>query len=226
VDFLYFKSDFMKDMFSAIVKSNSKAVICHPCSLWYMDLAFKMAARFTIPIIIAGWTKGQSSRQPLMSRCGCNVHQAEFVEMAQATKDFMDSFIKETPAYKGFPANMEEVLVRAKRRQKCAVLSPHWFLPFERESYEEVIKKELKWRPTPLSYPQKSTNCTLNFLSVYFAMKHYGYTHYHVEMSKLIRAGKMTRDEAVALLQSDLDEALLESLMQRLGARLKEMSPP
>ncbi len=46
VDFLYFKTDFMKDMFSRILKTNSKTVICHLCSIWYMDITFKTAARF------------------------------------------------------------------------------------------------------------------------------------------------------------------------------------
>ncbi|MCK9431052.1 MAG: 7-cyano-7-deazaguanine synthase, partial [Candidatus Omnitrophica bacterium] len=39
VDFLLFKSDFMLEMFSEMVKTDSRAVLCHPCSIWYMDLA-------------------------------------------------------------------------------------------------------------------------------------------------------------------------------------------
>jgi hypothetical protein len=224
VDFLFFKSDFMKDMFSKIIKTNSKAVICHPCSLWYMDLAFRTAARFNIPIIIAGWTKGQSTKQPLMSRCGCNVHQPEFASMAKATNEFLDAYIKENPKYKGFPRSMEEVLRRAKMRQKCVVLSPHWFLPFESETHVEVIKKELNWRLPRLSYPAKSTNCYLNFLSVYLSMKHFGYTHYHVEMSKMIRFGMLTREEALNMLEINFDEKLIEPILKKLDCTLEDLS--
>jgi predicted PP-loop superfamily ATPase len=223
VDFIFFKTDFMKEMFSEIVKTNSRAVICHPCSLWYMDLAFKMAFRFNIPIIIAGWTKGQSSKQPLMSRCGCNVHQPEFVSMAKATNDFLDSYIKKNSKYKDFSKSMEEVLKRAKMRQKCVVLSPHWFLPFDSEEYAEIIKRELGWRSPSVSYPAKSTNCYLNFLSVYFSIKHYGYTHYHVEMSKMIRLGMMTRDEALNLLEINFGEKLLEPVLKKLDCNLENL---
>lgn len=222
VDSLFFKSDFMKDMFSKIVKTNSKAVICHPCSLWYMDLAFKMAFRFNIPIIIAGWTKGQSTKQPLMSRCGCSVHQPEFVSMAKATNAFLDCYIKDNPEYKGFPKSMEEVLKRAKMRQKCVVLSPHWFLPFDSETYVETIRKELKWKLPKLSYPANSTNCYLNFLSVHLSMKHYGYTHYHVEMSKMIREGLLIRDEALNMLKINFDERLLSSVLQKINCKLED----
>lgn len=223
VDFLFLKTDYMKDMFSKIIKTKSKAVICHPCSLWYMDLAFKTAFRFNIPIIIAGWTKGQSTQQPLMSRCGCNTHQPEFKSMAKATNDFLLGNIKENPKYKDFPGSMEEVLKHAKMRQKCVVLSPHWFLPFDSEVYVEIIKKEMGWKMPALSYPAKSTNCYLNFLSAYLSMKHYGYTHYHVEMSKMIRAGVLTRDEALSMLKVNFGEEMLEPVLEKLGCTFKDI---
>lgn len=216
VDFLYFKTDFMAPMFSAILKTGSRAIICHLCSLWYMDLTFKMAHKFNIPIIIAGWTKGQSKRKPLMSRCGCNVNDVEFASMAKATKEFLAKHVKTNPKYNDFPETMEEVLVRAKKRQKCVVLSPHWFLPFDADSYVEIIKTELKWDFPKLSYPKHTTNCYLNFISVYNSMKHFGYTHYHVEMSKLIREGLLTREEALKDLEIDFDKELLNDIGKKL----------
>lgn len=217
VDFLFFKTDFMKDMFSEIIKTNPKAVICHPCSIWYMQLTFDITARYDIPIIIAGWTKGQSAKQPVMSRCGCIIHQPEFVSMAKATKEFLDNYIRNAPKYKDFPKSMEEVLTRAKKRHKCIVLSPHWFLQKDPEEYVETIKKELKWKFPKLSYPAKSTNCYLNFISVYNSIKYYGYTHYHVEMSKLIRAGLLTREEALKNLEINFDKELLNSIAKKLN---------
>ncbi|HTY44368.1 MAG TPA: 7-cyano-7-deazaguanine synthase [Patescibacteria group bacterium] len=217
VDFLYFKTDAMKGMFSKILKTGSKAVICHLCSLWYMDLTFKTAAKFNIPIIIAGWTKGQSKKQPLMSRCACNIHESEFVAMAKATKEFLNEHVKKDPLYKDFPETMEEVLVRAKRRQRCVVLSPHWFLPFDADSYVGLIQKELKWKFPKASYPAHTTNCYLNFLSVHNSMRYFGYTHYHIEMSKLIREGLLTREEAMKNLEINFDKEFLNTIAQKLG---------
>lgn len=216
VDFLYFKTDYMNEMFSAILKTGSKAIICHLCSIWYMNLTFEIAANYGIPLIIAGWTKGQSKKQPLMSRCGCNMHQAEFASMAKAAREFIDTYVKNNPKYKDFPVSMEEVLARAKKRQKCAVLSPHWFLPFSPDVYVELIKKELKWRFPRLSYPAQTTNCYLNFISVHNSMKYFGYTHYHVEMSKLIREGLMTREEAMKNLEINFDKELLNDIGKKL----------
>jgi hypothetical protein len=216
IDFLFFKSDFMKEMFARIASSDDKVVICHPCSLWYMGLTFEMAARFDIPLIVAGWTKGQSTNQPLMSRCGCNVHQAEFVSMSKATQAFLDQYTKENLKYKDFPRSMEEVLNKAKKRHKAMVVSPHWFLPTDPAVYVEILKKELKWKFPRLSYPGLSTNCYLNFLSVYYSMKNFGFTHYHVEMSKMVRESLLSRQEALKLLEINFDQDVLEMVRQKL----------
>lgn len=217
IDFLFFKSGYMKELFARMVSSGSKAVICHPCSIWYMDLAFETAARYEIPIIVAGWTKGQSTKQEIMSKCGCNVHTAEFKEMADNTRDFLDNELKNLPQYKNFPRSMEEVLSRAKKRFKTMVISPHWFLPFGPEVYVDLIKKELGWKAPVFSYPTGSTNCSLNFLSVYYSMKHYGYTHYHVEASKLIREGVLLRDDALKQLELNFGDEVLAEIAKKLG---------
>ena len=219
VDFVLFKSDFMNDMFAKILTSGSKAVICHLCSIWYMDLTFKMAARFDIPIIIAGWTKGQSLRQPAMTKCACNITALEFARMGVATKEFIKDHVKTDPKYKDFPCSMEEVLARAQKRHKCMVLSPHWFLPYDAVEYTETIKRELGWDYPKSSYPKKSTNCSLNFISASNSMKFYGYTHYHVEMSKLIRDGLLTRSEALDLLKQDFTDEMLNAIAAPLGCK-------
>ncbi|MEI8011969.1 MAG: 7-cyano-7-deazaguanine synthase [Candidatus Omnitrophota bacterium] len=222
VDFLFFKSDFMKDMFAEIVRTDDKAVLCHPCSIWYMGLTFETAARFDIPMIVAGWTKGQATQQPLMSRCGCNVHQTEFVSMSKATRAFLDRYIKENLKYKDFPRSMEEVLAIAKKRHRATVVSPHWFLPMDASIYIEILKNELKWKFPRISYPGLSTNCYLNFISVHQAIKNFGYTHYHVEMSKMIRESLLSRQEALKLLEIKFDHHMLQHVMQKLELGKKE----
>jgi hypothetical protein len=216
VDFLTFRSTYMHGLFRRMLLSGSRAVICHLCSIWYMDLTFKMAARFRIPVIIAGWTKGQSRDEGMMSKCACNISDPEFRRMGEATVELLKS-LEGDPVYGDLPRSMEEVLKRARKRFKSIVLSPHWFLPYDTEDYVEMIRERVGWVQPKLSYPGKSTNCALNFISVHNSMRHYGYTHYHVEMSKLIREGLMTREEAVELLALNFDEELLSEVAEPLG---------
>ncbi len=223
VDFIFYKTNYMKDMFKRMIRSKSKAVICHPCSIWYMDLGYKMAKRFDAPIIIAGWTKGQSVKQEVMSSCGCNVHQAEYKAMAQETQRFLDDQLDDMPKYKNFPRTMEEMLKKAKKRHNAMVLSPHWFLPYGPDEYVEIIREKIGWEYTASSYPRKSTNCSLNFISVHNSMRDYGYTHYHVEMSKMVREGELSRDEALLNLKTDFDESLLNEILGVLDLNVEHI---
>ena len=223
VDFVFFKTNYMKKMFKRMIESKSKAVICHPCSIWYMDLAYRMAQRFDAPIIIAGWTKGQSVKQEVMSSCGCNVHQAEYRAMATETHRFLDDELRDMPQYRGFPRTMEEMLKRAKKRHKAVVLSPHWFLPYSPDEYVKIIQDAIGWEYTKQSYPRKSTNCSLNFISVHNSMRDYGYTHYHVEMSKMIREGVLSRDEALENLEMDFDDELMNDILGKLDLAVENI---
>ena len=223
VEWLYYRSDRMKEMFARIIKTRSRAVLCHLCSMWYMQLTYEIASNFKIPVIIAGWTKGQAAEQPVLSKCACDIEAPEYRAMGEATQRFLDTQLPQMPRYKGFPNNMGELVARARKKYKISVISPHWFLNKPTSEYVEEIKRELGWRYPRLSYPKESTNCYLNFLSVAQSMKHYGYTHYHVEMSKMIRMGLMVREDALELLKIDFGDDVLDHVLGKMGCTLEDI---
>lgn len=220
VDWIYFKTDFMKQMFKKIVETKSKVVICPVCSLWYMLKTYEIAAQWDIPIIISGWTKGQttSSKKSVMSKCACDQDPTEYSAMAKATKEFMDKHVRTDPKYADFPATMEDVLTiaRKKYKTKAIVLSPHWFVPSRPDEYVKLIKEKLDWDYPEKSYPKKSTNCELNFLASKLAVDNFGYSHYHIEMSNLIRMGMITREEALQLLEIDYADEIINPILEKL----------
>ena len=215
VDFVSYRSSFMHDAFARMIKDDSRAVICHLCSMWYMDVTYRTAARFDTPLIIAGWTKGQSQQQAATP--GVVTAAPEYAAMARATKEFLEQQLHHDPKYADFPTSMDQVAARARKRHKSLVLSPHWFLPYQSEDYVAVIQRELGWRYPRQSYPGKSTNCALNYVSVHNSIRRFGFTHYHIEMSKLIREGLMTRAEALELLEPTFDAQLLSDIARPLG---------
>jgi len=215
VDHVTHRSGLMKRLFLRAIESGSRAVLCHLCSIFYMQLTFETARRYDTPLIIAGWTKGQVARRGESSsgRYGSNV--SEYAAMARETRQFLTD-LKADPEFADFPLTMEEAIKRGNRRFRCDVQSPHWYLPEAAEEHVPVLKAELGWKPAKRSYPEGSTNCALNFLSSARSLEHYGYTHYHVEMSKLIRQGLMTREEALERLRPNYDEELLTDIRAQL----------
>lgn len=217
IDFLYHRSAFMKPMFRRLLESRTGAVICHVCSMWYMGLTYDTAERYGIPLIVAGWTRGQ------MARTGSGRYeesQIEFAEMARETEAFLSRELDDLPQYRKFPRKMSDA-VKPSRMRKTPMISPHWFLPQDAREYTRVIREELGWAPPGQSYPSGSTNCLLNFLSVHRCLERYGYTHYHVEASKMIRLGRLTREEALQELAINYDKDLLNRVAATLGYRIE-----
>ncbi len=210
VDWTFHHSEYMHDFFAYLVRTGAPVPVCPPCSLWYMQIAYDVAAHHRIPLILGGWTRGQVSGEGV-------VGEPEYVSLTRATESFIKEVRRAIPKYRTFPMKMAEV---QRRYRKIRTLSPLWFLPDEPESYRRLIMKELGWKPAAVSYPAGSTNCTLNFVGAYLSMKHYGYTHYHIEMSHLIRRGEMTRKEALDALALDLDDPAIRSALDQTLHRL------
>ena len=130
--------------------------------------------------------------------------------------DFIDKMREKYPKYSDFPRTMQEVQKKYRSSRKVMLLSPHWFIPVDPDEYTEIIKNDLNWKQLPHSYPANSTNCDLNLLGSYFSMKEFGFTHFHIEMSKLIREGNLSREEAMKALKMDIDNGVDAEIVDRI----------
>jgi len=211
VDWVYFKTDFMKEVFRLIVESRTQAPICHVCALWYIKFTNEFAARYNIHLIVAGWTMGQAQLE--------GEPPTEYGSMSKNTADFVLRYLRSNPKYKDFPRNMREAIIAGRKTFKTEIISPHWYLALEYDKVIEILKNELKWRPITLSYPRNSTNCLMNFVNVYLNMKNYGYTHYHIEMSRMIREGGLTRAEALNMLEINFDDKLVVEILDKINCK-------
>lgn len=212
VDWLYFKSDFMKDVFAKLVRSGSKAPICHVCVIWYLQATLDAAERYGTPLIVAGWTKGQSVERGETGK--------EYTSMSEATAAFIRAELRKDPRYKDFPASIKDGLARIRKKFKFEIVSPHWYLDEDPARNREILEKELCWKAPQLSYPRGSTNCIMNFASVYLSIKNFGYTHYHAELSKLIRLGEISREDALKMLEPNFDKDMVAGILRGIGCGL------
>ncbi|MFH1466527.1 MAG: hypothetical protein ABIO70_19235 [Pseudomonadota bacterium] len=200
VDWLYLRSEYMKGFFAEIVKTRAPVPMCPPCSLWYMQVTCELAARYDIPLLITGWTRGQLDHP---SGKQAALREEQFPTIGAATQAFIRDLRRRAPRYESFPLSMEEIRRRHKKRM---ILSPHWFLPFQEAEYVDTLREHLGWQPVERSWPAFSTNCRLNYLAAWLSMRDYGFTHHHIEMSQLIRLGEVSRAEAVQALGIDINQ--------------------
>ncbi len=212
VDWVYHKTDFMNDAFALIIKTKSKVPICHICTIWHIQLVYEFAAKYKIPLIIAGWTKGQSTQGKESG--------TEYAEMSKATYDFINNILRKISKYKKIPRSVNEALKTSRKKFKSVMISPHWYLEWEQEKNIKILNDKLKWKVPELSYPFGSTNCMMNFPSTYLTMKHYGYTHYHIEMSKQIRLGETTKEQSLKDLEINFDKKIVNDVLKKIECEI------
>jgi tRNA(Ile)-lysidine synthase TilS/MesJ len=212
VDSVFLRTKFMHEAFKEVMQQDNQASICQLCSIWYIQEVYKIAQTYRTPAVVAGWTKGQMSLGG--SRAG-----EEYQAMTAGTSKFIKEVLRQKEKYKDFPLTMKEGVAKCQKKYKIKIISPHWFLDSTPDECAQVIKKELDWREPEESYPKGSSNCSLNFLSVYKSLKDHGYTHYHIELSNLIRRGEISREEALKKLETEFSPSFLNDIYKKLFDR-------
>ncbi len=144
----------------------------------------------------------------------------EYEYLSSETKEFIRNNLRKIPKYKDFPLNIKEAIKKALKKQKITSLSPHWFIDDKPEDNLNLLKKELDWKQINQSYPLGTTNCQLNFPNVFLSMKNFGFSHYTIEISKMIRSGEISREEALQKLKIDFDKNYVNSILKEIDCKI------
>jgi len=209
IDWILDKPGQIKGTLRTLVKNKAKISICRFCSGMIVNRGIKMAIDLKIPVMITGWNKGQSDREP-----------SRFPLWKITDEEIAKSLGHSKITNLGL-LNDENVQLLVKNKIK--VLSPWIFDERDNDRNIELIKKELGWKITPTSYPRKSTSCLLNFLQVVLSRKNFGFTHYDCEESMLINYDEKTRREAIKTLNQDIDKEVIDEVLRRFNLRLKDV---
>ena len=106
------------------------------------------------------------------------------------------------------PVNPEKILV-----------IPFFIFKFYKTD-KEALKKECKARfdfqQQKTTYPARTTNCEMIWLNTCMDLQKMGYSIYHDEYSHMIRAGEITREQALEDLRMNPPKGLLARLTSEI----------
>lgn len=200
----------LSDILRAVIVEKVPASLCRFCANYIVNRGIKIAASFGVPVIVTGWNKGQSDREP--SR-----HPLWRVAPKTLQKLFRRyPYMKDSGLFEG----ENEQLVS---RYNIKIVSPWIYQTRNPGQCMKIIKKELGWKPTPESYPKNSTSCKLNLLQVILSRKLFGYTHYDCEESMLISYGEKSRRQAIQTLDYKIQPRDVKDVLKKLSLTLKEV---
>ena len=180
--------------------------ICLSCISVVNTHAARLALSHRIPMIFAGFTPGQIPRAVIK-----NNHRFYRQTYHQHKGHWTARLGAHAAQYLDLPEDPFEIYQ----------MSP--YLVFEKsEAFILAEIKDLGW-----IHPEKldgcTSNCALNVVGNMCHEKKYGFHPYALELSKLIRKGLLTRDEALRKLSLQVEEPALEQTLIQLGVSRRDL---
>ena len=226
VDLILWQHDFgfMKKLWKYINEADVQGLsTCYVCgNILYLN-ALELANRFQIPLIINGYSKGQSAI--IHDKDKGNELLEKLLEIIRKTGDreFFNEYMRKYEVLqKQIIYTNKADLEQGVNYEKIMVI-PFFIFKFYETNKEELKKKCMEifdWQSMPTSYPARTTNCKMIWLNTYMDLQKMNYSVYNNEYAELVRAGEMTREQALADLEFNPPAGLLEYLALEVGVDL------
>lgn len=184
---------------------------CLSCFGLITAYAGKIAMEKGIRNIVAGTTPGQ-------------MRQKSARNLADRYRSAAEAFRGLTlPLMKDLASRDDELkrVFRVSLRDRVKAVRLNLVPFYEHVRYDEtrildVVTRELGW-VRPRDTDSCSTNCQLNALGVYVHRKRYGLSPYVFPLAHDVRAGLLSRDEALRAVDGELNHGVVTSVATRLG---------
>lgn len=180
--------------------------ICNACMGLAKGIGLRLALEREIPLLIYGWSPGQV---PLTSALFRFTHpmlrtflQAAMLPLQTIAGDRIAPY---------FPSDAG--VLRTTRLPYS--VAPLAFLEYSEEAARTHLRA-LGWEP-PTDTDPNSTNCLLNAFANQVHIERMGYHPYAMELAGLVREGYMSREEALARLETPPAPEVVAAVRAKLG---------
>ena len=165
--------------------------ICNLCIMLVKNMIYYEAILRDIPIICFGWTPGQVDTTKPLLRLNCRT-------VAKVFENIRNSIVDE------LGAEYEKYFLDPEFMMRNEEKMPWLYYPFVKNMYNESLIVEeitqIGWK-YPENTDGNSSNCLLNSYANQCHIDRFGYHPYAFEISNMVRAGYMSREEGAEKLE-------------------------
>jgi tRNA(Ile)-lysidine synthase TilS/MesJ len=222
------ESQFWKELWKHLADNKIEGVnFCFVCGYMIALSLVEFAVENEIPLIINGHSRGVLRKLDDLSKVEKLLKKRVQESIQQKGSKFLrlkfESKIKWLDK-QGWVTKQKDLINGPLEKGMVQVL-PFYLLNFYRYD-KDFLAKECKqvfaeWQAPNKSYPKRTSNCKMNWLSVDTDLKNLGYTVYHEEYSQLIRNGEMTREQALEDLNFKLNDEKVKELIEKARKMIK-----
>jgi hypothetical protein len=187
--------------------------VCNSCISLINVMALKLALEKEIPFILAGFTLGQIPANSIFYKNNYKFFEESREPILKKIREHLGT---EVDRY--FRIN-DSLLERTESFPYSINL-----LCLEDPTEEEIVKKiqEFGWQ-SPKDVDGCSSNCRLNTFNNYIHQRKLGFNPYELELSHLIRKGKISRKEALEKITNQADKTILKPILEKLEIKETEL---
>lgn len=213
VDLLIYKSSDMPKIFRSFLLSKKNLYYCRICHTLLDNAILSICKKYNIGLVLGGYTKGQQY-----------IRSQELFWIYDESDRNTIELLKEMPEYSHFvPMYENQSKFFRENYGNILKLSPFKYIEWNEDEILRIITQELKWKMPLRSWPDKSSNCSFNYVAQYIAEKQFGYAQHESELSWLVRDGELSRERAEEIINSPIEEADIVSALKKIDLSLSDI---
>jgi hypothetical protein len=217
-----YELDFMKKLFKYFNEAQVKNLsACHACGNMLYFNALEMADRFNIKLVINGYSKGQAAFMEKEEEARQLFGQ--MLEIIAGDHEFCEKFTSKYNILNKQRKFLSKQDLEAEVDEGKIMVIPFYIFKFyktHKQTLKKVCQERFDWQQIKITYPNRTTNCEMIWLNTYVDLEKSGYSIYQEEYSSMIRAGDMTRKQALSDLAFQPPPGLIERLAREVGVDL------
>lgn len=213
VDLVIYKTADLLKIFKECLKSNKRIYYCRVCHAVLDKTVREICKKYDIKLVLGGYTKGQQYIRNFELFWIYEESDRNILKIINANDDLKN--LKELYSNQNdyFRNNFSDMIL----------ISPFKYIEWDEDKILEIITKELKFTLPKKSWPDKSSNCSFNYVAQYMALKQFGYAQHETELSDMIRAGEITRERALQIINTPIEDSDIKNALDKLGIDIKEI---
>ena len=206
IDAVLRKTHSMKRLFRLLLTSGKNIYYCRVCHAFLDLLVNQVCSQYNIRLVLGGYTKGQQyiiNKELFRIYDESDRNTIEVIKHDPEFGEFVELFRNQS-AY--FYKNYGQIVH----------MTPFKYVEWNEDQILDTLYKELDFRLPERSWPDKSSNCTFNYVAQLLAMKQFGFAQHESELSELVRQKEMTRERALEIIETPIETADLENPLKKL----------
>lgn len=213
VDLMIYKTADVLKIFQKCLESKTSIYFCRVCHALIDKAVRDICLKNDVKLVLGGYTKGQQYIKNFELFWIYDQSDNNIVQLLEGDEEFSElaeMYRNQTKYFRDHYGNIVQ-------------LSPFKYISWNEDEILDLIVNKLGFQLPKRSWPDKSSNCSFNYVAQYLALKQFGYAQHETELSDMVRMGELTRERALQIIETPIEDTDMEVPLKKMGLTLNDI---